>query len=533
MLRLSVIRSITAVVCLGAVQSAVAQDAALRAKVEALLADPSVARAHWGVHVTKLNGTPILGINEGQFFQPASNNKMFTTATAMALLPIDQSLTTTITTANAPVGGVVRGDVVLHGVGDANFSAREIPYVTPSLRPKVSGTPPVPNELRFIDEMADQMKAAGVTRVTGDVVGDDTLMPWDPYAADWSIDDALWYYGAPINALMIADNAINLKIAPGLKPGDAAVVMLNPALPYYTVENNITTVAKGVEAHTDIQRSVLVSGGSRVLRLYGTIAIGVAPQTEDIAIEDPAEYAARALKAALEARGVAVTGVARAKHWIDPTYTFTREATQPVPDLQAVTTLDCAMCAKATAGTVLAKHVGSSLYDDVVWTNKISQNQHAEMFLHLLGQHVVGKGSTAQGVRVVRSFLTTRAGIDPDDFVFYDGSGLSGHDLVTPRAITQLLRYAATQPWGARWKASLPVAGEDGGLRARYASSPLKDHVYAKTGTLGEVHALSGYVDCVSGQTVVFSVISNAHTPRTNVDMQVLDKVVAAIAESE
>lgn len=517
-----------------------AQDAALQQKIEALIHEPQVARAHWGIHVTKLDGTPLVAINEGQLFQPASNNKMFTTATTMALLPVQTMTLKTIVMSNGPIrDGVLRGALTLYGAGDANLSSRTLPYVPRSQQPPQTAPP---NDLRYIEEMADQIKAKGITKIDGNVVGDDTLFPWDPYPADWSIDDALWYYGAPINALMIADNAINLKIAPGLKAGDAAVVTLNPALPYYTVENNVTTVAKGEEAHTDIQRSVLVSGGSRVLRLYGTIAIGAHPQSEDIAIEDPAEYAALALKTALEQRGVVVTGKAIAKHRITPEYTFTRSATEPIENLApkkiAGEVGHASVGATDIGGEVwhseeLALHKSAPLYEDIVVTNKVSQNQHAEMFLHLLGLQFGKDGSTAQGVRVVRTFLTTKAGIDPDDFIFYDGSGLSGHDLVAPRATTQLLRYAATQPWGAAWKASLPVAGVDGSLASRFPNGPVKNHVFAKTGTLSEARALSGYMETASGQTIVFSIMVNAHTPRTHEDQTTMDKIVATIQAAE
>jgi serine-type D-Ala-D-Ala carboxypeptidase/endopeptidase (penicillin-binding protein 4) len=132
-------------------------------------------------------------------------------------------------------------------------------------------------------------------------------------------------------------------------------------------------------------------------------------------------------------------------------------------------------------------------------------------------------------VRVVRAFLE-RAGVDKDDFVFFDGSGLSGHDLVTPRATARLLQYASTQPWFADWKRSLPVGGEDGSLAERFAKAPLKDHVFAKTGTLGEARALSGYLDGASGRTVIFSIMVGNHMPHSNEDREVMDKIVAAIA---
>lgn len=163
-------------------------------------------------------------------------------------------------------------------------------------------------------------------------------------------------------------------------------------------------------------------------------------------------------------------------------------------------------------------------------TNKVSQNLHAELWLHHLGKrNFCGDGSTVAGARLVRAFLE-QAGIEKDDFVFFDGSGLSGHDLATPRATARLLQYASTQPWFMDWKKTLPVGGEDGSLVARFGKAPLKDHVFAKTGTLGEARALSGYVECASGRTVIFSIMVGNHLPGTNADREAMDKIVAAIA---
>jgi len=196
----------------------------------------------------------------------------------------------------------------------------------------------------------------------------------------------------------------------------------------------------------------------------------------------------------------------------------------------------------------MLQHTSPQVLDDVVLTNKISQNLHAELLLHHLGKtygeaYAGGDGgvdgSTAEGVRVVRQFLVN-AGIDKDDFVFYDGSGLSGYDLVTPRAVAKLLSYAAhdpktgaPQPWFAAWKASLPIGGVDGTLADRFTTAPLKGHVFAKTGTHSEGRALSGYLDCASGQTVIFSILVDHHLPGDNADRDAMDKIVAAIAAAE
>ena len=200
---------------------------------------------------------------------------------------------------------------------------------------------------------------------------------------------------------------------------------------------------------------------------------------------------------------------------------------------RSLTTYGCDHCDKSQLPVekVIGTHTSPRLLDDLVLTNKVSQNLHAELLLHHLANVAGGEeyGSTAQGARVVRQFLR-QVGIEDDDFVFYDGSGLSGHDLVTPRATVRLLQHAVGQPWFADWKASLPVGGLDRALEGRFAKAPLAGHVFAKTGTLGEARALSGYVDCASGRTVIFSIMVGNHAPGSNADRDVMDKIVAAIA---
>ncbi|MCU1252578.1 MAG: D-alanyl-D-alanine carboxypeptidase/D-alanyl-D-alanine-endopeptidase, partial [Edaphobacter sp.] len=182
--------------------------------IAGLLEAPEVSRDHWGIAVTAMDGAPIYLLNEGQLFQPASNAKLYTTAAAMALLGPGTTFETKIV-AKGVFGGVesLKGDLVLVGAGDANLSGREIPYVAPALRPKPApGDAAVPevNPLRYLEAMADQVVATGLKVVNGDVVGDDTLFPWEPYPQDWSIDDTVWGYGAPVSALTINDNQIKV-----------------------------------------------------------------------------------------------------------------------------------------------------------------------------------------------------------------------------------------------------------------------------------------------------------------------------------
>ncbi|HEY2038712.1 MAG TPA: D-alanyl-D-alanine carboxypeptidase/D-alanyl-D-alanine-endopeptidase, partial [Edaphobacter sp.] len=484
----------------------------LAREIEDVLAAPAVSRAHWGIKVTTLEGKTLYSLNEGQLFQPASNTKMFTTATALALLGANTTFETKVVARGVfSVPGKLAGDVVLVGSGDANLSGREIPYVPPAQRPKVAPgqePPPGPPALRYLEEMADQVAKTGLKVVNGDIIGDDTLYPWEPYPSDWSIDDSIWGYGAPVSALTITDSQLKLTVAPGDAPGKPANVTLDPIAPYYTVDATaLTTSVARSGSHVQIDRAL----GSRTLRIYGSIAVDARPDEEEIAIHDPAEYAAAALKSMLEARGILITGVAKARHRLpSDSRGFIQASHEPAPNIAWAKTYGAPVqppcttnCTPAVAETVLAHHISPPLLEDMVVTNKVSQNLHAEMFLHNLGASVLNDGSTVSGARVIRSFLTTRAGLDPDDFIFFDGSGLSGHDLVAPRATARLLQFASTQPWFADWKHTLPIGGEDGSLVERFGKSPLKDHVFAKTGTLSEARALSGYLDCASGKTVI------------------------------
>jgi D-alanyl-D-alanine carboxypeptidase/D-alanyl-D-alanine-endopeptidase (penicillin-binding protein 4) len=523
----------------------------LAAQIAALVTGPNVARDHWGILVTTLDGTPLYALNEAQLFQPDSNAKLFTTAAAMALLGPNQRFTTRVEYGQIGSSSkTVTGYVTIIGTGDANFSDRDLPYRSHA-EGKASPAAPV-TPLRYLADFADQIAAAGVKHITGDIIGDDTVFPWEPYPEDWTVDDTVWGYGAPVSGLSINDNEILVTVHPGRTPADKPSVEWQAGIPaYYQIDaTGLDTGAHGSASHVDMERD----SGSKVLRIFGSIAAGSEPDAEQVAIADPAEFAAIALKELLEVRGIRVDGIAKASHRISvQSPGFLTESEQSLPRLPAaispgLSSLLSGAVSCQDACPVILQHTSPPVAQDVVLTNKLSQNLHAELLLHHLGKeygepYAGGSGgvdgSTAEGVRVIRQFLIN-VGLSPNDFVFYDGSGLSGHDLVTPRAIAHLLSYAAHDPktgapqlWFADWKASLPVGGVDGSLDFRFTKPPLKGHVFAKTGTHSEGRALSGYLDCASGRTVIFSIMVNNHLPGSNVDRDTMDQIVAAIAAAE
>ena len=229
----------------------------------------------------------------------------------------------------------------------------------------------------------------------------------------------------------------------------------------------------------------------------------------------------------LEKRGIVVYGHQRTRHTeLASLSTFTATAIAPSHGGNGG-----ARPLKTDQPILLASYDSKPLVEDVRVINKVSQNLHAEILLRLLGRERGTAGTVEGGLEVLRGFLT-QAGIAGDQYVFYDGSGLSRQNLVTPHAIVQLLRYASTQPWSAAYKSSLPVAGVDGSLSERLKDARLEKRVVAKTGSLGGVKTLSGYATTdgrPDGRFFHFS--NNLNLPAKRVT-DTIDGIVEAIVET-
>jgi D-alanyl-D-alanine carboxypeptidase/D-alanyl-D-alanine-endopeptidase (penicillin-binding protein 4) len=470
--------------------------AGLPENIQKLLDSNAAARtAFWGIQIVDLaTGKTLYELNPDHYFVPASNTKLFTTALALNRIGPDYTFQTRVLAESAPdTAGRVASAIRLVGGGDPNLSARPIPYQ----KGPITGNP-----LAAIEDLADQIVSHGVKRIDGGIIGDDTWYLWEPYAVGWSIDDPQSDDGPPISALTLHDNAQTLSVHPGAVTGDLAVLTLNPSIEFYRIDNRVRTVAPGGERRLHFRRIP----GSRDAQLWGTIPLRDRGSDMLISVEDPAEYAARALKQALESRGVTVGGDLTARHL------YADESALEEPQ-----------------GVELARRVSAPLIQDLRITAKVSQNLHAELALRAVGKVKRNEGSFAAGMEEMKTFLG-EAGIAPESWHLMDGSGLSRLDLVTPGTVVKLLRFMYDSPARSDWVSLLPVGAQDGTLSSRFGETAVAGRIHAKTGSLSHVSALSGYIERPDETWVAFSILVNNFN-RTAEVRGVMDRICTLIAE--
>ena len=496
-------------------------------RIAAVLSAPDLARGFWGIEVSSLSsgkttGETLYAQNADKLFTPASNTKLFTTAAALALIGPDYKFHTTVeTTGTLDRYGRLNGDLVLVGHGDPNLSGRELPY---DLKTQRNDDP-----VQALEALADALVQKGVKFIDGDIVADDSYFAFERYGEGWSQDDLVWADGAPVSALTVNDNVVFVSILPADRPGEKAFVSVKPFADYYRLDNRIITTPAGTGRKFFVNREP----GSTVLTLWGNMPLDDASANEALAIEDPAEFAAGIFRQLLEKRGIVIYGHERTRHTELATLsTFSVTANVPSRGGRVDTKDDDGQSRpfKTDQPITLASYESKPLLQDIRVINKVSQNLHAEILLRLLGRERGNAGTVEGGLEVLRGFLT-QAGISNDQYAFYDGSGLSRQNLVTPHAIVQLLRYCSTQPWGADYKATFPVSGIDGSLSDRLNSPRLQNRVMGKTGSLGGVKTLSGYATTDAGQVVVFSILSNNFNLPAKRVTDAIDQLVEAIVD--
>jgi D-alanyl-D-alanine carboxypeptidase/D-alanyl-D-alanine-endopeptidase (penicillin-binding protein 4) len=468
--------------------------AELRSRIAEILRKPELAPAMIAVKVASLDtGRVLFEENAHKLVRPASNMKLYTVAAALDRLSPDFRFTTSVYSPSKPdTAGKISGDLTVYGRGDPSIAARFN-----------NG-----DYYKGIDDLALRISAAGVKRVEGDLIGDESYFAGPQYGAGWEWEDLTWYYGAEVSSLTINDNALDLFVKPGSQVGAPALVATGPVDPLLITVNRVVTGAKGTRRNLTIYRGL----GENTLELSGTIALDDRGYTGGVAISHPAMLFVYLLRAALAQHGVMVTGKTRTIDGTPERSIVPRQANAAVP-------------ATEPPRVEITNMQSPPLSVIAAQTLKPSQNLYTELILRTLGRTAAlstpgTNPSTSEdaGIDVVKAFLR-QAGLNTDVLVLSDGSGLSRNDMVTAEATVQLLTFMSKPKYASIWRDALPIAGVDGTLRNRMKGTVAENNLRAKTGSLSSAASLSGYVTSAAGENLVFSIIVNNYPqdaePRT------------------
>jgi D-alanyl-D-alanine carboxypeptidase/D-alanyl-D-alanine-endopeptidase (penicillin-binding protein 4) len=418
---------------------------------------------NWGVMVTSVSrGDTLFARNPGDELKPASTMKLFTTGLAFDRFgPQYQFSTDVLRDGAVSSDGTLQGNIILRGDGDPSLSGRFL-----------DGGPNAP-----MAALAQRVVAAGIKRVTGDVIGDASAFD-DARIPDGWLNRYLGAgYAARVSGLSLNENVVWVVVSPG--SGSKANVALEPMTTTMTVVNNARTVAgRG----TSLRMSKRTDG---TVTVSGSIGRSAGVHRYSYVVDDPASFTTGAFRAALQAAGVTVGGA-------------TRMAVTPPKAVKVA----------SIASPPLARMVSAM--------NRESINHYAELLFRdgARGPQRTVQGSAANGNHAMHQFFA-RVGADTARIFNADGSGLSVNDRLTARSMIQLLDYAHHASWGPEFHASLPVAGESGTQRKRMKGSPAQGNLHAKTGTTNDVIALAGYVTATDGEVLAFSFLYNG-TDRWN-----------------
>ncbi|TQM65025.1 D-alanyl-D-alanine carboxypeptidase/D-alanyl-D-alanine endopeptidase [Humibacillus xanthopallidus] len=471
--------------------------------------------SRWGLLTYNLKtGRNEMQLNERQFFVPASTAKLYSLGAAWHTFGPDHRFTTPVYRQGAMTNGTLAGDLVLVASGDLTMGGRTKADGSVSFANLdhndangIPGATLIPEDpLGGLNQLASQVKASGVTRVSGDVIIDDRLFQLD---REQNAE-------APATPIVINDNLIDMVSTP-TAVGQPAKLDYRPHTSAYTVTSTVRTVEAGQPAQVT---SRVVAPGR--IELTGQVPMGITPPLLHVQqVEDPAAFARSAFIDALRLAGVTVD--------------VSASGANPSGALPPKSSY--------AAGNRVAAYVSPVFSEYVKLILKVSHNLGANLTVCLLA---VRAGSTdcLDGLEVERDFLRDVARVPVEQVVLNDGQGGSLGDVVTPTATVALLRYFQTRPDFARFRASLPVLGRDGSLAMVVPDSPAAGHVQAKTGTLaaGDLlnnrllmpsKALAGYIDTSNGQLLAFSLVVN-YVPASSIDdvLQVntdLGRVAAAI----
>ncbi len=449
---------------------------ALKAALLEVIQSTPLKASRVGVHMVSLDdGSVVFSQNADELLNPASNVKLVTSAAALATLGPEYRFDTEfLVDGELPADGKVK-TLWVRGKGDPSMTTERMYGVVSEL---------FHTGLREVQE----------------IIIDDSWFDAERTPPGYDQEESDRAYMAPTGAVSFNWNAVAIYLRPGEEPGDKGVVEVEPPSDFFIVENHLTT---GRRRARRVSISSKPTGDKQRITVRGQLPPTQGALSLYKKIDNPPMYFGYTLKEMLRSRGIKVRG--RVKLGLTPS-------------------------------RARLLHVAQSDTFDIVLKrlNKLSNNFVAEMLLKAMGAEVRGApGSFTRGIQVVESFLERDVGIPRGTYVMKNGSGLNDTNRFSATQLTRILQHMYRRfPLAPEYLSSLGIAGKDGTLKYRFEGSDAVGRLRAKTGTLENVSALSGFVEAAGGEKLIFAMMVNDYPGRSGAVVRGLDALGAAVAAS-
>ena len=489
----------------------------LQSRIQTRLARPELRRGQVGVKVASLDtGKVVFESNAEKYFMPASNMKSYTVAAALEKLSPNFRFVTSVFAGALPdASGTIRGDLSVYGRGDVSFSTSfyENDYY------------------KGLDALATLIAQAGVKRVEGNLVGDESYFSGNPIPSSWEWDDLQWYYGAEISALAVNDNAVDLRVKPSAV-GAACAVQALPVNTIVKISNRCIISAAGTKRELRIIKKL----DRNAVEISGTMPADDKGFEGYVAVSRPAELFIELLRGLLIQKGVVITGQNRvigakeklaAANSNSPPIEITKVESPPFNIIAAKTMKPSQNLYTETILWTLGEQVGRK--EETPTETVMVTGSNGTTPAPIIDKKLSGATSVELGIKTVQNFLR-QIGVPPDSVIQSDGSGLSRHNLITPDSAVKLYTYMAKSQYADVWRNSLTIGAVDGTLRNRFKGTSAAANVRGKTGTIDQVSSLSGYVNTKTGERLVFSILVNGVTD-TKTRQAAIDEIVLLLSD--
>lgn len=432
---------------------------------DSLLAQPALAGSSWSVQVYSLSRDAVVFDHDGnRLLTPASVTKLLTSAAALDAMGGDYRFSTEFAyRGGIDANGSLIGDLVVLAGGDPTFEIK----ADKSLRVPIMRT------------WADSLRARGIRSINGNIV----LRTW-PYRHEsapdsWEAGDINAGFAPPADGFGFNSNVCHLQVLPANEIGDSARFVIEPAYAPVRLKPRVRTTPAQTECWLDLQ----VAPADTTAVISGDMPLNEDGEFLWVSVQDPVRYFGLALKDALERRDFSVSGGIV----VDRT----------VPNSHAL--------------IPIFVHRSAPLSEIVSTMNKESDNFISEQVLRALGLAAGGAPDRHSGLNAVMRFVQ-QYGLDKREVHLEDGSGLSRHNLISARAVNELLRCVFLSGNRDLFQSTLSISGTDGTLAYRLSSPGVIGRVLGKTGTMTQVSNTAGYLNSASGEIFAFAFLCNHYT---------------------